>query len=95
MNGYADYVRRGQSRWGDRYREPEAASVFGPYFHGPRVRVRFASGEEMTGTVSGTTGWHPSFLLMHRSSDIGSPWRLGADDRIVAVQRGRRYEVIP
>ena len=68
------------------------ASSFAGY-HGTaqRIRVRFASGAELTGTVGKTTGWRPAYLLMLRSSDRGSPHLLTIDDQIIAVQRGRRY----
>lgn len=46
---------------------------------------------ERTGTVGITTGWHPAFLLMSRSSAMGSSDVLSARDVIVAVKRGRSY----
>lgn len=65
---------------------------FAPFYEsGDRIRVRFASGEELTGTVGRTTGWHPAYLLMRRANDRGSIYVLGADDRVIAVKRGARY----
>ena len=61
------------------------------YESGERIRVRFASGEEMTGTVGKTSGWQPCYLLMRRATDAGSIYTLAAGDRIVAVKRGSRY----
>jgi hypothetical protein len=64
------------------------------YTSGDRVRVRFGTGEdaeELTGTIGRTTGWRPCYLLMRRSSDTGSVYTIGLDDRIVAVKRGREY----
>ena len=68
----------------------DAAGQFKPYFRGPRIRVDGPAGIR-TGTVGMTTGWRPAFLLMHRVTDSGSSDVLGPEDRIVAVQYGRRY----
>lgn len=68
--------------------------AFDQYYHAGRVRVRFSDGVELTGTIGRTTGWRPCYLLMRRSSDFGSSWTIGPNDRIVAVQRGREYVVV-
>jgi len=70
--------------------ELDAAGQFKPWFHGPRIKVAGPWGTRF-GTVGMTTGWRPAFLLMHRSSDIGSSDLLGPDDHVVAVQRNGRY----
>ncbi len=85
-------VRQGTRKYGERFDSTALAPQFVPHFNsGQRVRVRFSYGEEMTGRVSITTGWRPSFMLMRRSSDHGSSWLLGDNDRVVAVQHGRYY----
>ena len=71
--------------------EQDAASQFKPYFHGPRIKVTGPSGTRF-GTVGMTSGWRPAFLLMHRSTDIGSWDVLGPDDKIVAVKYGSHYK---
>ena len=68
-----------------------APQFAGYYESGERIRVRFSYGEEKTGTVSKTTGWKPSYLLMLRSDSVGSPWLLGKDDQVIAVKRGENY----
>ncbi len=73
-------------------------SKLAPQFHHiygteARIRVRFAYGEERTGTVGKTTGWRPVYLLMARADSIGSADVLGPDDVITAIKQanGRRY----
>lgn len=68
-----------------------APQFAGYYESGQRVRVRFGHGEELTGTIGKTSGWRPSYLLMRRSTDTGSVYTLSAADKVIAVQRGRRY----
>ena len=60
------------------------AEQFIPAFNsGKRIRVRFSTGEVLSGTVGMTGGWKPSFLLMLTSRSIGSSWLLGKKDKIV------------
>lgn len=68
-----------------------APQFAGYYESGDRIRVRFAGGEELTGTVGKTSGWRPAYMLLRRSSDTGSMYLLHADDQVVAVKRGRQY----
>lgn len=68
------------------------ASHFARYYEsGQRIRVRFKGGGTLTGTVSKTTGWKPSYMLMLRSDSTGSPFLLGADDAVEAVKVGSKY----
>lgn len=92
MRNYHDFVNRQRRQFGPSFVEPVGAEHFGPFLHtGQRVRVRFAYGEELTGTIGVTTGFQPAFLLMRTSRSLGSPYTLGEGDRIVAVQHGRHY----
>ena len=79
----------------------ELASQFARYYEsGDRVRVRFgwakddADGGELTGTVSKTTGWRPSYMLMRTARSMGSSDLLGADDKVIAIKRGRKYMAV-
>ena len=42
---------------------------------------------EVSGTVGRTGGWKPSYMLLRRSDSMGSSDLVGADDKIVAVQK--------
>lgn len=101
MSAYADRLARGRREHGDKFDPSHLHPRFTPFYGtGARIRVRatYAGGEtwERTGTVGTTTGWRPSFLLMHRSSDHGSSDLLGARDEIVAVKYpgARAYRLI-
>jgi hypothetical protein len=81
---------------GDKADVSRIATHLLPYYRtGQRVRVvtTYNNGEtfERTGTISRTAGWQPALMLMHRSNASGSWDLLGADDKVVAVQRGRTY----
>lgn len=66
--------------------------IIAAYGTGQRVRVRNGrTGEERTGTVSRTTGWSPSLMLMARSDSRGSSDLLGPDDVVVAYKASRGY----
>ena len=70
----------------------DLAAAFRPYYtSGRRIKVRMADGEELTGTVSRTTGWRPSYMLMRRSSDSGSSYLLSDKDIPIATLVGRKY----
>lgn len=97
METFDNYLTRQRAEYGDRFDPSSLAPQFIPYLNsGQRIKVRSTYGGdevyERTGTVGVTGGWRPAFLLMHRSSDIGSSDVLGRKDEIVAVQRGRKYE---
>lgn len=92
---YADLVRRGRQRHGDRFSESDLAPGFRRYYDsGERVRVRFDYGEELTGTIAATTGWRPAFLLMRTARSIGSIYTLSERDTVVAVRHGRTYRAV-
>lgn len=64
------------------------------YNHRHRVKVIGPAGTRF-GVVSRTIGWRPAYLLVHRSSDLGSWDVLGPDDRVVAIKRGNSYDHFP
>jgi hypothetical protein len=90
---YTESVQRGRREHGDKWNpaDLDAAAQFVPYF-GTRQRIKVSRGygdgepHVRTGHVSRTTGWRPSFLLMHRSNSIGSSDLLCPEDQIIAVQ---------
>ena len=89
---YADFVYRKRREYGERFSEADLAARFIPFFEsGERIRIVDLGGGETTGTVGVTTGWKPAFLLMRRSSDLGSEILLGPETKILAVQRHGRY----
>jgi hypothetical protein len=88
---FESYVTRAKQQHGDRLDLSEIPAKFIPYFQtGQRIRVRMY-GEEMTGTVSVTTGWRPALLLIRRANATGSSDLLRDDTEIVAEQHGRTY----
>lgn len=91
---YVEALARGEREHGDRFDPSDLVPSFAPYYGtGERVAVRFDWGdgsEVLTGTIGKTTGWKPSFLLMRRSSDHGSPWVIGHKERIIAEKRSPR-----
>jgi hypothetical protein len=92
MRSYSDYLARKQREHGAKFDSSDLAAQFVPYYEsGARIKVRTHYGEEITGTVGVTTGWRPCFLLMRRSNSFGSSDLMRADDRVIAVQRGRTY----
>ena len=85
------YVNRARATHGAELDLSEIPAKFLPYFQtGQRIRVRMYD-QEITGTVSVTTGWRPALLLMRRSNASGSSDLLRDDTEIVAVQHGRTY----
>jgi hypothetical protein len=71
-------------------RDLDAAGQFKPFFHGDRIKVEGPMGTRF-GRVGMTTGERPAFLLMHRSTDMGSWDVLGPEDKVTAVKNGSRY----
>lgn len=94
-HNYNARVARGRRQYGEKFdtSDLDAAhrSIRDAYESGARVRVYNARGFTRTGRVSTTTGWRPSFLLMHRSNAVGSSDLLGSDDYVVATWDGRKY----
>ena len=84
MSKYDSAISRHKSEWGTKFRVAGLAKQFAPaYNSGSRIRVKFSTGEVLSGTVGRTTGWKPSFLLMLSSRSTGSSWTLGKRDKIV------------
>jgi hypothetical protein len=87
---FDNYIQRLKTRHGDKFDDSQLAHKFRPYFgrDQQRIKVRFPSGETRSGTVSGTTGWRPSLMLMLRRNSTGSSWLL--DDRCEIIGFARR-----
>lgn len=89
---YDDYLRRARLQHGTKFSEAGLAKQFIPFFiNQERIKIETSSGTVLTGTIGVTTGWGPCFLLMRTSRAIGSPWTLSDSDKIIAIQRGRKY----
>jgi hypothetical protein len=92
---FNDYCARLRKQWGDKFSDAGLSEKFRPYFRsGQRIKVRFSYGEIKTGTVSGTTGWQPSLMLMLTSRAMGSSHLLSDRDEIIAVKCGKHYRSI-
>ena len=92
MTKYDEFVARKQREYGEKFDASALDSRFIPYFNnGTRVKIE-TLGETLTGTIGVTTGWKPCFLLMRTSRSAGSIWTLSANDKIIAVKRGREYQ---
>jgi len=73
MNAYDEFVARKQREYGDKFDPSDLAEKFVHFFdYGQRIEVKTPYGEVERGRVGVTTGWKPSFLLVHRRSDHGS-----------------------
>ena len=98
MSKYNDYVQRGRKQHAEKFSEAGLARNFiGAFDSGERVTVAFCDGEGKVigverGTVGVTTGWIPTFLLMRRSSDIGSSYTLSTKDRITTIEEWREFK---
>lgn len=86
---YAEYVARKRREHGDKFTEADLEPRFVLHFEaGDRIEVQDAvTGYLRRGVVSVTTGWRPTFLLIHRRSDHGSSDVLGVDDFITRIVR--------
>jgi hypothetical protein len=89
-----DMIGRKRREWGERFDSCELRAVdvriVQAYGSHARIRVAGPAGTR-TGTVGITTGWKPAFILMHRSSDIGSGDALSMRDVVTHVQHGHAY----
>lgn len=94
MAQFQEYCERLKRTHGAKFSDSDLSSKFSPYFRGPRIKVRFSHGEVKTGTVSGTTGWRPSLMLMLTSRSMGSSYLLSDDDEIIGVKYGKGYRSI-
>jgi len=84
MTKFEDYINRKKREYKSKFNRSSLARQFIPaYNSGRRIRVRFKSGEVLSGTVGVTTGWKPVFLLMLTSRSLGSSWTLNKEDKIV------------
>lgn len=89
---YDEYRARKVAEFGDKFDDSSLAPQFKRFLRtGQRIKVRTRYGETKFGTVGVTTGWKPSFLLMHNSRSIGSSTLLHADDEILGVKIGNEY----
>jgi hypothetical protein len=95
---YQQMVHRFRAQYGDRFVEPETTDAQRRFYRtDTRVEVTttYDSGEKFVrrGTITTTTGWHPSLMLLHRRSDSGSWDLLDKDDVVTAWfdRRGKRY----
>jgi hypothetical protein len=84
MPNFSEYLGRMRREHGAKFSASALDRRFVPYFEsGERISVKFYGTEVKRGTVGATGGWQPVFLLMLRSSDIGSSWTIGRDAQIV------------
>ena len=84
MTKFDTYISRKKREYGRKFSQASLAKQFIPAFNsGRRIRVRFKTGEVLSGTVGITTGWKPTFLLMLTSRSIGSSWTLNKGDKVV------------
>ena len=65
------------------------AQIFAPFYgKDTRIKVAFCDNngkvyETKTGTVSMTTGWKPSLMLVLRKNSNGSSWLLSDKDKLI------------
>jgi hypothetical protein len=89
MSRLDDYLSRQRARYGEQFDDSSLSRKFARYFNsGQRIEVLFSYGEVKRGTVSATTGWRPSFMLMLTKRSIGSSWLLSDRDSVIAVIAG-------
>lgn len=94
MRSYTDYLQWKEQEYPGIFDASFLDIRFIPYYENQQ-RIRIVDcGDTRTGRVSVTTGWRPSFLLVHRSSDRGSAILLSPNTTISAVQRGKKYSPI-
>ena len=74
MRSYKNLLWQGKHEWGDKFDPSALAQKFVRFYEsGQRIEVKFSpDSEPERGYVGCTTGWKPSFLLIHRRSDLGS-----------------------
>jgi hypothetical protein len=85
---FASFIERKRAEYGEKFDPSALEPVFIPYFESQaRIEVvtKYPEGEayKRRGRVGVTTGWRPTFLLMHRISDVGSGDVLGPNDKVV------------
>lgn len=86
MRTYNDYVALKVQTYGLLFDDSELAKKFIPYFEsGQRIIIEHKLGGIERGYVGVTTGYRPSFLLIHRKSDYGSSTLLDNNDKIIGT----------
>ena len=92
---YEEAMEQGKRKWGDKFVPPKVTTEQRAFFRGPRVEVVSPSGYTRRGTISITTGWMPSLMLMHRRGQTGSWDLLKVDDIVTAWidSRSRKHPV--
>jgi len=91
LGRYQDLLFRKAQEHGVKFDASALSQKFVPYFNSrERIKVRVGS-SIYHGTVGVTTGWAPCFLLITRSTNIGSSITLDDCDDILAVQRNGKY----
>lgn len=95
MRSMTELVNERSRKYGDKFSTKSLEAKFIPHFQsGNRIKVE-TMGQVITGTVGVTTGWVPCFLLMRTTRSLGSIYTLGPNDRILAVQYGRKKPYTP
>lgn len=90
-HAYVAAIARFKAVHGTKFTDSGLDPRFIPFYQtGQRIKVN-TMGMEVTGTVTMTTGWRPSFLLMRRSSDHGSMFILDSSTTLLAKQVGKVY----
>lgn len=92
MRSYQDMLARRKNEFGDHFDASALASQFIKYYESQeRIKVLFSDGSTECGTIGVSTGRIPCFLLIRRVTDMGSSNVLAVTDKVIAVQRGKKY----
>lgn len=82
---YQEYVDKKVREYGEKFDTSSLAEQFVQFFEsGERVEIE-TGGEIVRGRVGVSSGWKPCFLLMRRTSDMGSSYTLSANDKVLRV----------
>jgi hypothetical protein len=95
VSKYTDRIENGIRQHGNKFDSTELDTCpdIIHFYNATNARVRIEGPFGVRfGRISTTTGWRPTFLLMHRMTDIGSSDLLGPDDRVTGVQVSGRYQ---
>ncbi len=92
MRSYLQTINNRKAEFGDKFSDVALSKQFIKYYeNGKRIKVLFPDGSYEYGSVGMTTGWIPCFLLIHKSTDLGSSTVLSDKDKIIAVKVGKGY----
>lgn len=81
---YDGYIERKKQEHGSKFDPSALSKKFIPFYEsGQRIEVKTPWGKLERGYVGVTTGWKPSFLLVHRRNDRGSSTLLSDEYEIV------------